>query len=143
MLSGGHSSLSQISYAIGIRVESTTALFSSDDSSLSLELHGSLDEGLGQDFQRHVPVELGVSRPMHLPHAAFTRSRQRLHMVRVSCLESETWLLLNADLGGVDVDGRPNLAIQSESAVLSSLRHNTKRGPRLLRLAKPIGRAGA
>ena len=28
-------------------------------------------EGLRQDFQRHVPIELGVSRSIHLPHAAF------------------------------------------------------------------------
>ena len=26
---------------------------------------------LGQDFQRHVPVQLRVPRPIHLAHAAF------------------------------------------------------------------------
>ena len=28
-------------------------------------------EGLWQDLQRHVPVQLGVSGPVYLPHAAF------------------------------------------------------------------------
>ena len=28
-------------------------------------------EGLRQDFKRHVPVELGVPRSIHLTHAAF------------------------------------------------------------------------
>ena len=28
-------------------------------------------EGLRQHLERHVPVELGVSGPIHFPHAAF------------------------------------------------------------------------
>ena len=30
-----------------------------------------LREPLRQDFECHVPVELGIPRPIHLPHAAF------------------------------------------------------------------------
>ena len=29
-------------------------------------------EGLRQDFERHVPIQFGISGPIHLAHAAFT-----------------------------------------------------------------------
>ena len=44
-------------------------------------------KGLWQDFQRHVPVELGISGSIHLPHAAF------------------------ADLGGDGVRAEPGAAV--------------------------------
>ncbi len=76
---------------------------------------GVVRERLGQHLQRHVPIELRISRSIHLPHAAFADLGGDRAAVLLGVSEREVWgMLQRGELTRVTIPGKRMTRIARE-----------------------------